>query len=402
MKADIPTTLCRWSALSLAGLALLAPTSGCKRGAAPAPAAPPPAEVTVQTISPRRVAVTNELPGRIEAVRIAQVRARVAGILLRRVFEEGADVKAGDVLFEIDPAPFKANLASAQASLAKAEAAQKQSQALLGRYKGLLEAEAVSRQDYDNAAAAALQAAAEVQVAKAAITNATLSLGYATVTAPISGRIGRALVTEGALVGQNESTPLATIQQLDPVDFDFTQSSTEVLRLRRALAAGTLKSVAPGAAQVTLLLEDGTNYQQPGKLLFSDITVDPNTGMLTLRAEFPNPERLLLPGMFGRARVEQAVQEEALTVPMRAVARGAAGNATVLVVGPDNKVEARQIKLGDAVDEAWIVTAGLRAGERVVLEGLQKARPGAVVNPVAADAVRPVAPAPAPAAPAKK
>lgn len=386
----------------MAGCALLGLTLGCKRPAAAAPAAPPPAEVTVQTITPRRIAVTNELPGRIDAVRIAQVRARVPGILLRRVFEEGADVKQGDVLFEIDPAPFKANLASAQAALAKAEAAQKQAQALVERYKSLLEVEAVSRQDYENAAATAASTAAEVQAARAAITNATLNLGYATVTAPIAGRIGRALVTEGALVGQNESTPLATIQQLDPVYFDFTQSSTELLRLRRAMSAGTVKSIAPGAARITLLLEDGTAYQEPGKLLFSDITVDPNTGMVTLRAEFPNHDRLLLPGMFARGRLEQAVQEEALTVPMRAVARGAEGNATALVVGADNKVEARPIKLGDAFGDTWIVAEGLRPGERIIVEGLQKARPGSVVNPVTAAAPTPAAGAAPSASAAKK
>lgn len=404
MKVEISLPFPRWTILSLAGLVALGPLLGCKPKAA-TPPAPPPAEVSVQTITPRRVALTNELPGRIEAVRVAQVRARVAGILLRRVFEEGADVKAGDVLFEIDPAPFKANLASAQANLAKAEAAQKQAQTVVDRYKGLLEAEAVSKQDYDNATATALQTGAEVQAAKAAITNANLNLGYATVTAPISGRIGRALVTEGALVGQNESTPLALIQQLDPVFFDFTQSSTEVLKLRRAMAEGKVKSVTPGAAQVTLLLEDGSNYQQTGKLLFSDITVDPNTSMVTLRAEFPNPERLLLPGMFARARLEQAVQEEAITAPMRAVARGADGNATVMVVGADNKVEARQVKLGGAFGDSWVVTDGLRAGERIVLEGLQKARPGSVVNPVApgtTPAPAPNAPAAQPAEPAKK
>lgn len=366
-------------ALVLAALGL----GGCKPGA-PAAMPPPPAEVAVDVIAPRRVAVTNELPGRIDAVRVAQVRARVAGILLRRTFVEGADVKAGEVLFEIDPAQFKANLASAEASLAKAEASRKQAQAISERYKGLVEVEAVSRQDYDNAAAAALQAAAEVQAAQAAVANATLSLGYATVTAPISGRIGRALVTEGALVGQNESTPLATIQQLDPVYFDFTQSSADVLRLRRALESGRVRSVAPGAAQVTLLLEDGSVYQHPGKLLFSDITVDPNTGMVMLRAEFPNPERLLLPGMFARGRLEQAVNEDAITAPMRAIARGAGGGATALVVDAADKVEVRVLTLGDAVGDRWIVTAGLKAGERIVVEGLQKARPGAVVKPVPA------------------
>jgi membrane fusion protein (multidrug efflux system) len=370
----------------------------CKRNAANNAAATPPPEVTIETITPRRVAVTNELPGRIEAVRVAQVRARVAGILLKRVFEEGADVKAGDTLFLIDPAPFEANLLSAQANLAKAQATESQARAIAERYKALLEVEGVSRQDYDNAAAAALEAAAEVEASKAAVTNATLSLGYATVTAPISGRIGRALVTEGALVGQNETTPLATIQQLDPVYFDFTQSSTDVLRLRRAVEAGSVKSFAPGTAQVTLLLEDGSTYQQPGKLLFSDISVDPNTGMLSLRAEFPNPDRLLLPGMFARGRVEQAVNEEAITAPMRAVSRGAGGAATALVVGEGNKVESRDLKLGNAVGDRWIVTEGLKAGDRIVVEGLQKTRPGGVVRPVMvgqAAASTPVEPAPA-------
>jgi membrane fusion protein (multidrug efflux system) len=388
-----------WRALALtvtAGSALL---TGCKPKAPAAPPAPPPAEVTVQTIAAERVAVTTELPGRIDAVRIAEVRARVPGILLKRRFEEGADVKAGDVLFEIDPAQFKANYESAQASLAKAEANQKQAQALAERAKSLVEAEAVSKQDFDNAEAAAAQAAAEVQSAKAALSNAGLSLSYATVTAPIDGRIGRALVTEGALVGQNESTPLATIQQLDPVYFDFTQSSTDVLRLRRALAAGTVKSLEPGTAQVTLLLEDGSKYPHPGKLLFSDISVDPSTGMVSLRAQFPNPERLLLPGMFARGRLEQAVNEQAITVPQRAATRTAGGAASVLVVNNENKVEARSVTLGSAVGDKWVVTKGLQPGERIVLEGLQKARPGSTVKPV--EAGSPVQPAPA-AAPAQK
>jgi membrane fusion protein (multidrug efflux system) len=377
-------------------LASLALWSGCKPKAPAAPPAPPPAEVAVQAVTAERVAVTTELPGRLDAVRIAEVRARVPGILLKRRFEEGAEVKAGDVLFEIDPAQFKANYESAQANLAKAEANQKQAQALADRAKSLVEAEAVSKQDYDNAEAAASQAAAEVQAAKAALSNSGLSLGYATVTAPIDGRIGRALVTEGALVGQGESTPLATIQQLDPIYFDFTQSSTDLLRLRRALADGTLKSLEPGTAQVTLLLEDGSKYPEPGKLLFSDISVDPSTGMVSLRAEFSNHERLLLPGMFARGRLEQAINEQAITVPQRATARSAGGTATVLVVNKDNKVEARSVTLGSAVGDKWIVTKGLEAGERIVVEGLQKARPGAVVKPV--DAGSPVQPVPAAAA----
>jgi membrane fusion protein (multidrug efflux system) len=403
MNVDISTSRMTSPGIALLLITALAALAGCKRGSSgAATAAPPPAEVVVELIAPRRVAVTNELPGRIDAIRVAQVRARVAGILQKRVFEEGAEVKAGETLFEIDPAPFKANLASAEAGVAKAEASLKQAHAVAERFKSLIAAEAISRQDYDNAIAAAQEAAAEVQVAKAAVTTATLNLGYATVTAPISGRIGRALVTEGALVGQNETTPLATIQQIDPVYFDFAQSSTDVLRLRRAMESGAVKSLAPGAAQVTLLLEDGSVYKHPGKLLFSDITVDPNTGMLGLRAEFPNPERLLLPGMFARGRVEQAVNEEAITAPMRAVTRGAGTVATVLVVDAEDKVESRSLKLGSAVGDRWIVTEGLRAGERIVVEGVQKARPGATVKPVLAAAVKQANPAGAAATAANK
>lgn len=365
----------------------------CKPKDAAAPATPPPVEVTVQSISRERLAVTTELPGRIDAVREAEVRARVPGILLKRTFEEGSDVKAGDKLFEIDPAQFDANYKSAQANLAKAEANQRQAQALAERAKSLVEVEAISKQDYDNAEASALQAAAEVQVAKSALSNSALSLSYATVTAPIDGRIGRALVTEGALVGQNESTPLATIQQLDPIYFDFTQSSTDVLRLRRAVAEGNVKSMEPGTAQVTLLLEDGTEYPLPGKLLFSGISVDPTTGMIALRAEFPNPDRLLLPGMFARGRLEQGVNEQAVTVPQRAATRSAGGGATVLVVNADNKVEARSIELGNAIGDKWVVNKGLEGGERVIIEGLQKVRPGSTVKPV--NAVSAVQPAPA-------
>jgi membrane fusion protein (multidrug efflux system) len=379
IRAQIP-------ALAVAAL-LTVLTGACKRSGPATPPAPPPTEVTVERVETRRVAVTNELPGRIDAIRVAEVRARVPGILLKRTFEEGADVKAGDKLFEIDPAQFEANLQSARAALAKAEANERQARALADRAKSLVEAEAVSKQEYENAEASAAVAAAEVQAVKASLSNTALSLSYATVTAPISGRIGRALVTEGALVGQNESTPLATIQQLDPVYFDFTQSSTDVLRLRRAVAEGTVKTIEPGAAQVTLLLEDGTAYQHPGKLLFSDISVDPSTGMVALRAEFPNPDKLLLPGMFARVRLEQAVNEQAVTVAQRAVARGAAGSATVMVVTPDNKVEVRPVTLGEAVGDRWVVAKGLAAGDSVIVEGLQKVRPGATVKPVAVGAI---------------
>jgi membrane fusion protein (multidrug efflux system) len=344
--------------------------------------APPPPEVGVITVQTAPLPITTELPGRIDPVRTAEVRARVAGILLKQAYREGSDVKAGDVLFQIDPAPLQAIYDSAKAALAKAEASVKQAQAQADRDAVLVKIHAVSQQDYDTAVSAAAQGSADVLAAKAALETASLNLGYTTVTAPISGRIGKALVTEGALVGQNEATELAVIQQLDPIYFDFTQSSTEGLKLRQAFAAGKLKSVAPGEAKLTLLLEDGTVYPLAGKLLFSDITVDPTTGMVTLRAEFPNPDDLLLPGMFARARLEQAVDSQAITVPQRGVTYGADGNPTVMVVTPDDKVEIRPVTVSSAAGNDWIVTSGLKAGEQVILEGFQKVQPGMTVKPV--------------------
>ncbi len=363
---------------------VLAPSTGCgnkqaeqkQAGEAPAP------EVGVVTVTSQELPMITELPGRIDPIRVAEVRARATGIILKKMFEEGADVKSGDVLFQIDPAPLQANYDSAQANLAKAQATLAQTQAKANRYKALVAINAVSKQEYDDTTASALQAEAEIQSAKAAVETASLNLGYATVVAPISGHIGVAKVTEGTLVSQAEATQMALIQQLDPIYFDFTQSSTEVLRLRRSLDQGQLQSVAPGAAKVSLLLEDGTVYQSPGKLLFSDLTVDPTTGMVTLRAEFPNPDHILLPGMFARVRLEQAINAEAITVPQRGVALGPNGSATVMVVTADNKVESRTIKLGSAFEDKWIVSDGLNAGDRVVVEGLQKTRPGATVKPV--------------------
>ncbi|MGD0350559.1 MAG: efflux RND transporter periplasmic adaptor subunit [Verrucomicrobiota bacterium] len=328
----------------------------------------PPPEVGVVTITPESVALTTELPGRIDPVRVAEVRARVTGIVLHREFSEGAEVTNGEVLYQIDPAPFKAALDSANANLMQA-------QLLVQRYKPLVDINAVSKQDYDNAVSAAAQAKASQEIA-------AINLGYCTVTAPISGRVGAALVTEGALVSQSTATEMAVVQQLDPIYCDFTESSTEVLRLRRELENGALKSIAPGEAKVTLLLDDGTTYQHPGKLLFSDVTVDPSSGMITLRAEFPNPDHLLLPGMFARGLLEQAVDAQAITVIQRGVSIGANGIATAMVVGADGKVESRVIKIGSAVGNKWVVTEGLKAGERIIVEGLQKVQPGMVVKPV--------------------
>jgi membrane fusion protein (multidrug efflux system) len=365
---------------SVISLALAIGLTGCGDNKT-APAAPPPAEVGIVTIAPISLSLTTELPGRLEASRIAQVRARVPGIVLKRTFREGSEVAAGETLFRIDPAPLQAIFSSTEAAVAKSEANLAQSNLKLQRYKPLVQTNAISKQEYDDAETAQKQAVADLATSKATRKSASLNLGYATVTAPIAGRIGRAQVTEGALVGQGEATPLATVQQIDPIYVNLTQSSTEVLRLRRAMASGKLQSAGQDAAKVTLVTEDGQTYPETGKLLFSDITVDESSGAVTLRAEFANPKRLLLPGMYVRARLEQAVNEAALTVPQQAVQRTPDG-ASVLVVGADNKVSVRQVKADKAQGSVWIVTSGLQAGDRVVVEGIQKAKPGATVKPV--------------------
>ena len=355
--------------------------AGCQSKQAPPPFPTP--EVGVVTVSSQTIPVTTELPGRIDAERVAEVRARATGILLKRLFTEGSEVNEGDVLFQIDPAFLQASYDSAKASLSRAQATLADTQAKTNRYKALVAINAVSKQDYDDAFAAAQQAKADLEAAKAAVETAGLNLGYARVTAPISGKIGEAKVTEGALVSQTDATQLAVIQQLDPIYFDFTQSSTDLLRLRSSFDKGQLQKVAPDEAKVTLLLDDGTTYQLPGKLLFSDITVDPSTGMVTLRAEFPNPDHVLLPGMFARVELEQAIDQDAITVPQQAVSLGMNGASSVMVVTADNKVEARMIKLGTAIDDKWTVTDGLKAGDTVIMEGLQKIKPGMTVKAVA-------------------
>lgn len=341
----------------------------------------PPTEVSVVTVAPQQIAITNELPGRLEAYRVAQVRARVAGIVQKRVFKEGSDVKEGQVLFKIDPAQFKASYDSAQATLARAQANLTQATLKAQRYKPLVEVNAVSKQEYDDAVAAQKQAEADVASGKAAVQTAGLSLGYATVTSPISGRIGRALVTEGALVGQSDVTQLALVQQLDPIYVNLTQSSADLLKLQQAMASGQLKSVGENKASVTLVLENGQTYPLPGKLLFSDMSVDESTGSVSLRAEFPNPKRVLLPGMYVRTKLEQAIDEQALVVPQQAVSRDLNGSS-VMVVGADNKVAPRQVKTGAARGNEWQIIDGLKEGDRVIVEGIQKVKPGATVKPV--------------------
>ena len=364
---------------------LLLALVGCGRNPGAGAYNLPPPEVGVVTIVPESTVLTTELPGRLDPVRVAQVRARVDGIVLHREFREGADVKAGDKLYQIDPAPFQAAYDNAAAVLAKAEANARQTQLLADRYRPLVGINAVSKQDYDNAVSAAAQARADVMAAKAALETASINLGYATVTSPIDGRIGAAMVTEGALVSQSAATEMAVVQQLDPIYCDFTESSTEVLRLRRAFENGTYKTIAPGEAKLTLRLDDGTTYVLPGRLLFSDVTVDPSSGMITLRSLFPNPNHILLPGMFARGELEQAVDTKAITVFQRGVTIGVNGIAAVMVVGAGDKVEIRVVQLGAAMGNKWIITDGLNAGDRVIVEGLQKVQPGMVVKPVPFD-----------------
>ncbi|MFG6458216.1 efflux RND transporter periplasmic adaptor subunit [Roseateles sp. BYS96W] len=370
---------------------------GCSpAGGQAAPASAPPApEVGVVTVAPGHADLATELPGRLEAFRVAQVRARAAGILQKRLFTEGSDVKAGQALFEIDAAPYRATLASAQATLARAEANLVQAQALADRYAPLAKTQAVSQQEALNAQAAALQARADVAAGKAAVQTAQINLGYAAVTSPIAGRIGRALVTEGALVGQGEATPLAVVQQVDKLYVNFTQSAAEVMRLRQALADGRLQRASgKEAAQVQVLLEDGSVYAEPGKLLFSDLSVDTTTGQITLRAELPNAKGQLLPGLYVRVRLTQAAVDAAITLPQQAVTRGATGES-VLVVAEDGSVTARPVKLGPSQGGRALVLDGLKAGEKVVVDGLQRVKAGGKAR-----AVPWAAPGSAPAAPA--
>ena len=373
-----------WRAASGAAFAaiLLAAWGAKTDGQAAAPGGARPAvEVGVVPVAPRTIGLVSELPGRLEASRVAQVRARVAGILQKRLFREGSDVKAGQLLFEIDSAPYRAAAASAEASLARALANLTQASAQAERYVPLVEANAISKQEYVNAVAAQKQAEADVAAAKAAVQTAQINLGYASVSAPIAGRIGRALVTEGALVGQGEATQLALVQQIDPMYVNFTQSTAEVLRLRKAVDSGKFRRSAADAAGVRVVLEDGTEYARAGRLLFADLTVDPTSGQIMLRAELPNPDGVLLPGMYVRVRLQQAQANEVIQLPQQAVARSGAGDS-VMVVGADGKVSPRPVKVGSAQDGQWTVLEGLKAGEQVMVDGFQKLQPGAPVKAV--------------------
>lgn len=357
--------------------------NGCAEKTAanvPPPSGPP--EVAVVVVEPHPVTLTTELSGRISAHLMAEVRPQVGGIIQKRLFTEGSDVVAGQVLYQIDPATYQAAYASARAALAGVEARLIPARLKAERLQDLVQHKVVSLQDYDDASAVLKQAEANVEAARAAVLSARINLDYTSVKAPISGRIGRSSVTTGALVTAVQTAPLATIQQLDPVYVDVTRSTAEMLRLQRDLLTGAIKSNTANLGKVRLLLEDGSLYPWPGKLKFSDVTVDPSTGSVTLRTTFPNPDKLLLPGMFARAILEEGVNEQAIMVPQQGVTRNQQGEAMALVVGAENTVEARNLKLDRAIGDQWLVTTGLITGDRLIVEGLQKVSPGMPVKVV--------------------
>ena len=345
----------------------------------------PPAGVSVQVMRGQPLPIVNELPGRVAATRTAEVRPRVGGIVVSRVFEQGSFIEAGDVLYQIDPATFQVRVASAEATLARAKAAQLNATDQLRRVEALRERRVTAGVELDNATTTLVQADADVAIAEAALQEAQLNLGYTDVTAPISGIVGRALVTEGALVNA-QTDIMATIQQLDPVYVDFTQSSSEMFALRRAREAGQLNMVSDDEAWVRLFFDDGSEYQHPGKLLFSEASVDSSTGQITLRAEFPNPEGDLLPGLYVRVRIEQGVRDNALTIPQMAVQRDQSGQSYVYVMQSEDTVARRDVSLGRTSGSRWLVEDGLQEGDRVVVAGAQKLYPDAKVVPEVVEA----------------
>jgi membrane fusion protein (multidrug efflux system) len=376
------------------GLGIMLALSACDKpqdaaasqGAAPAP------EVGIITVQPQHVSLTTELPGRTSPFMISDVRPQVGGIVQKRLFEEGSDVSAGQVLYQIDPATYQAAYDSAKAALQKAKANVTSVRSKASRYKELVAINAVSKQDYEDAVASQESAEADIAADEAALETAKINLDYTKVTAPISGRIGKSSFTPGALVTASQNEALATIQELDRIYVDVTQSTADVLRLRRDLTSGRLKSAGANQAKVDLVLEDGSHYDQTGILQFSDITVDQTTGSITLRAVFPNPNHDLLPGMYVRAVLEEGVSDEAILVPQRGVSRDAKGNPSAMVVGAGEKVEARELKTDRTIGDQWLVSSGLKAGDRLIIDGLQKIRPGVVVK-----AVEQTAAVPAPA-----
>lgn len=349
----------------VSAVALATLLSGCNKEEATAPAAQAP-QVGVVTLQPQAFTLTSELPGRTSAYRVAEVRPQVNGIILKRLFKEGSEVKAGQQLYQIDPAVYEASLANAQANL-------QATRSLADRYKQLIDEQAVSRQEYDDANAKRLQADASLK-------SAQIDLRYTKVMAPISGRIGRSSVTEGALVSNGQTNAMATIQQLDPIYVDVTQSSAELLKLRRDLEGGHLQKAGENAAKVQLILEDGSTFGQEGRLEFSEVSVDETTGSVTLRAVFPNPDHTLLPGMFVHARLQAGVNANAILAPQQGVTRDLKGTPTAMVVNQENKVELRQLKASRTLGSDWLIEEGLNPGDRLITEGLQYVRPGVEVK----------------------
>lgn len=378
-----PMNRARSLLFALAAAGMISACDDNKQGQAPA--GPPPTEVAVLTLTPQTVPLVTELPGRTSAYRVAEIRPQVSGIVQKRLFEEGGQVKAGQQLYQIDPATYQAALQSAQADLVKARASLKSVEAKALRYADLVKINAVSKQEYDDVVASLDQAKAAILVAQAQVDTARINVGYTKVYAPIDGIIGKSSVTEGALVTANQTTALATVTQLDPIYVDVSQSSSDLMRLRQSIAAGQIQQGQGDQAPVTLTLDGSTQaYGHAGQLKFSDVTVDPSTGAVQIRAVFPNPDRLLYPGLFVRARVEQGALDNALLVPQRALVRNADGSAAVWVVGADNKVAPRPVVTKQVVGDSWLIDQGLAGGDRVVVEGLQKIRPGAEVRPVEA------------------
>lgn len=351
---------------------------GCSPGQTEMPA-PPAAQVSVLTVQPQQLTISTQLPGRTTARMVAQIRPQVGGIVQKRLFTEGAEVKAGDVLYQIDPASYQAAVDSAQAALAKAQATQRSAQLQATRYAGLVKIDAISQQDNETAQASLLSANAEVKSAEAALKTARINLAYTRITAPISGRTETSSVTPGALVSAEQTTALTTVQQLDPIYIDITQSSADLLRLKRELASGALHKAEDGGASIDVVLEDGSEYAHKGSLKVSGLTVSESTGSITLRAEVANPDDLLMPGMYVRAVLQEGVDEQALLVPQQAVTRNERGETTLLVV-VGGKVQQRSVTASSAVGSQWRITDGLKAGDSVVIEGGQKVRAGDAVQ----------------------
>jgi membrane fusion protein (multidrug efflux system) len=358
---------------------------GCQRREPPPPVIP---EVAIVTVNPERVLLTTELPGRTSAYLVAEIRPQVNGIIQKRLFDEGSEVRAGEVLYQIDPAPYQAVYNNAFAALARSEANLPPIRLKAERYRELIGVKAISQQDFDNAVAALKQAEADIEYSKATVESARINLAYTRITAPISGRIGKSNVTVGALATAYQGSPFAAIQKLDPIYVDATQSSANLLQLKRNIAAGQIKGTGPDQARVKLLLEDGTPYPMEGTLKFSEVTIDPSTGSFILRMVFPNPKHILLPGMYVRAIVQEGEVDRAILVPQQGVSRDPKGNPVALIVDGEGKVQQRMITVGRAIGDKWLVSEGLNPGDRLIVEGSQKVRPGASVKVVPFDVSR--------------